>query len=137
MIASLILLIGVSQAQTVVKSDVVKYYNYTDTLSATGDSVYQGTTYYVADFVNTLKFQVSADSLEAGYTKLECVLLGSLDNSNYYSLGDTINLAANGADVDLATYTSVLYNYIRPKIRAIDSTQYSTFSWYLLIDTNK
>ena len=132
---SLILFIGVSQAQTTVDADGVYYYNYTDTLSATGDSLYEGTVYYVDDFAENIMWQINADSLQAGYTKLECVLLGSLDNTNWFSLG-TINLAANGADSDKASYTNVFYNYIKPKIRAVDSTQYTDFSWRILIDKN-
>lgn len=135
-LTSLVLFMGVSQAQTVINSDGVYYYSYTDTLSATGDSLYESRVYYVDDFVENIRLQVNADSLQAGYTKLECVLLGSLDNSNWFSVGDTINLAANGADSDKASYTSVYYNYIKPKIRAVDSTQYTDFSWRILIDKN-
>lgn len=135
-LASLILIFSGLEAQTTVTDDGVKFYTYADTLEATGDSLYEGSVYYVDDFAINLRWQINADSLEAGYTKLECVMLGSLDNENWTSVGDTINIGANGADSETETYTSVYYNYLKPKIRAVDSTQHTTFSWRLLIDKN-
>ena len=133
-IASLILFAVGSQAQTTVKQDDVKYYAYDDTLGQAES--YSATVYYIDDFATDVRIQLDADSLVAGAINVSVIMLGSLDNVNYFSLGDTVTVAGTGTATGTGLWQNVFVNYLKPKIVAANSAQYVDFSWRLLINKN-
>jgi hypothetical protein len=120
-----------------IRSDKVINYTNPDSLEKTGDSlIYQY--YYVKDFPSSIFIQAFGDSLTSsasGYTKVNILPYGSLDNSNWYVLGDTIELAALGADSDTLGYRKNYYwQYYRVKAWAIDSVQSTRLNMQILFD---
>ena len=136
LIFSLVFFVGIISAQTTVRSDKVVNYEYTDTL--TKDDVVN-VDYYVPSFPATIKVQAQCDSLAtsaSGYSKVNVLVYGSLDYSNWYLLGDTIELAGIGADSDTLTYSDNYWNHYRVKTWALDTVQNSTFDLQILFDLN-
>ena len=136
LIFSLVFFVGIISAQTTVRSDKVVNYEYTDTL--TKDDVVN-VDYYVPSFPATIKVQAQCDSLAtsaSGYSRVNVLVYGSLDYSNWYLLGDTIELAGIGADSDTLTYSDNYWNHYRVKTWALDTVQNSTFDLQILFDLN-
>lgn len=118
-------------AQTTVKTPQVVNYTYSDTLAK--DETFNNT-YYVKAFADNLRLQVSADTLTTGYIKVQTIIAGSLDNSNWTNI-DTLVVAGSGASAyGVKLSQNTFYNYLKVTVKAIDSTQYVEPKYYLLID---
>lgn len=130
-ILTLFAFFGITNGQDLVRNTGVQTYEYGDTLVK--DSTYNNV-YYVSTFVDNLRLQMESDTLKTGYIKVNAIVSGSLDYSNWYNI-DTLSVAGSGASANGTLLTSnVFYNYIKVTVKAIDSTQYVTSKYYLLID---
>ena len=126
-------------AQTLVKEDKVVTFTHADTLKKTVDSVFS-VTFYGKDFFVNMHLQINADSAAgtaSGYTKLEATVEGSLDHSSWTAFDDTITLSALGADSDEQLYSGIYWDYLRVKVRSLDSVQNTLLDYNILFDVNQ